>query len=454
METTKKRSNFSSKFGFVMAAAASAVGLGNLWRFPYLAAKYGGGIFLLVYLILAVTFGFAMLCAEIGIGRKTKLAAIAAYQSLDKRFSICGWLGLIIPCMITPYYCVIGGWVVKYCLVYLTGQGAAAAKDGFFSAAIGATWPPLAWFFIFLGITFIVVLLGVEKGIERISSVLMPVLIVLSIGIAIYTSTRPGALAGIKYYLLPEFSNLSPKTFLGALGQLFYSLSLAMGIMVTYGSYMRKEDNMESAIIQIDFFDCLIAFIAGLMIVPSVYVFSGGDTSAMNQGAGLMFITLPKVFASFKGGSFVGFAFFLLVLFAALTSSISLLEAMVSNIIDLSGWSRRKSTVAMGLLCVVVGVPCSLGFGAWSGITFFGFDILDFLDFLSNSLMMPILAFLTCVFIGYFLKPEAIIEEAQLNGAKFRRAGYFRFLIKYVCPIGILLILGSTILQTLGVFKI
>ena len=365
-----------SKFGFVMAAAASAVGLGNLWRFPYLAARYGGGIFLFVYICLAATFGFAMLIAEIGIGRKTKLSAIAAYKSLDKRFAICGWLGLIIPAMITPYYSVIGGWVVKYIEVYLTGQGHAAADDAFFGSTIGATVSPIVYFLIFLGATFIIVLLGVEKGIEKASSILMPVLIVLSIGIAIYSITRPGALDGVKYYMLPDFSQLSPKTFFGALGQLFYSLSLAMGIMVTYGSYMRKEDNLESSAIQIAFFDSLIAFLAGMMIVPAIYVFSGGNTDKMNQGAGLMFVTLPKVFDTFKGGHIIGLLFFVLVFFAAVTSSISLLEAMVSNIMDVTGWSRKKSTVLMTVFCAIVGIPCSLGFGAWSGVTILGYDIL------------------------------------------------------------------------------
>jgi NSS family neurotransmitter:Na+ symporter len=454
MDGKKKRSSFSSRVGFVMAAASSAVGLGNLWRFPYLAARYGGGIFLLCYVILAATFGFAMLTAEIGVGRYTKLSAAAAYKSLDRRFSICGWLGLIIPAIITPYYCVIGGWVVKYITIYLRGMDKQAAADGFFANVVSAPVDPIVWFLVFLGFTFVVVLLGVEQGIEKISKILMPILLLLSLGIAIYSITRPGALGGVKYYLLPDFSKFSGKTVLGALGQLFYSLSIAMGIMVTYGSYMRKEDNMESSVIQIEIFDSLVAFIAGLMIVPAVYVFSGGDESAMNQGTGLMFITLPKVFNSFAGGRIVGLAFFILVFFAAVTSSISLLEAIVSNVMDLTKWKRRKTTIIMTIYCALVGIPCSLGFGPWSTVKILGYDILDFLDFLSNSIMMPVLAFLTCIFVGYFLKPKTIIDEAEIGGQTFHGKKYFTFMIKYVAPIGILIILATDILSTLGILSI
>ena len=321
----KKRASFSGKVGFVLAAASSAVGLGNIWRFPYLAAKYGGGTFLLIYLILAVTFGFSVMITEIAIGRKTGLSAIGAFGALNQKFAFCGVLGAIIPIIITPYYSVIGGWVTKYIAVYITGQGRAAAQGNYFSGYITETVQPIVWFVVFIILTAVVVALGVEKGIEKASVIMMPILIVLSLLIAIYSITRPGAGAGIIYYLKPDIHKITGKTILAALGQLFYSMSLAMGIMITYGSYMKKTDNLESSVRQIEFFDTLVAFLAGLMIIPAVYVFSGGDESAMGAGPGLMFITLPKVFDTMTGGHIIGGAFFILVFFAALTSSISLM---------------------------------------------------------------------------------------------------------------------------------
>ncbi|MDD6220531.1 MAG: sodium-dependent transporter, partial [Clostridia bacterium] len=320
---SKERSSFTGRIGFVLAAAGSAVGLGNLWRFPYLAAKYGGGIFLLVYIILAVTFGFALMVTEIAIGRKTGLSCIEAYKKLDKRFGFLGWLAAVVPVIIVPYYCVIGGWVIKYFAEFISGNGAAVAADSenFFSSFIGMQGGisdnPMLWFVIFVVLTAAVVIFGVEKGIEKVSKVMMPVLVILCIVVAGFSLATPGALAGLKYYLLPDFSKFSSSTLLGALGQLFYSMSLAMGIMITYGSYMKKEDSIEKSVRQIEFFDTGIALLAGLMIIPAVVAFNGGDPSKINAGPGLMFITLPRVFESMPFGGFVGTLFFILVFFAA-----------------------------------------------------------------------------------------------------------------------------------------
>ena len=319
----EKRSSFTGKIGFVLAAAGSAVGLGNIWRFPYLAAKYGGGIFLLVYVVLAVTFGFALMCAEIAIGRKTGQSAIGAYKQLDKRFSFIGWLGALVPVIILPYYSVIGGWVSKYLWVFATGGAAETAADGYFDTFITQPVEPIGWFLLFLGLTALVVLFGVEKGVEKVSKVMMPILVVLTIFVAIYSMTLPGAMEGVKYYFTPNVKDLSVNTFLAAMGQLFYSMSLAMGIMITYGSYMKKDVSIEKSVRQIELFDTGIAFMAGLMIIPAVFAFSGGDKAALGKGPGLMFVTLPKVFEAMKGGTIVGIVFFVLVLFAALTSSIS-----------------------------------------------------------------------------------------------------------------------------------
>ncbi|MBR5144702.1 MAG: sodium-dependent transporter [Clostridia bacterium] len=448
----ENRSSFTGKIGFVLAAAGSAVGLGNIWRFPYLAAQYGGGIFLLVYIILSVTFGFSLMCAEIALGRKTGLSAIEAFGSLNKRYKFVGWLAAIIPMMILPYYSVIGGWVFKYLAVFVTGQGHASAADNYFGNFIGSSIEPIGWFALFIGITALVVLLGVEKGIEKVSKIMMPILIVLTIGIALYSMTMPGAMDGVIYYFMPDFSKFTIMTVLAAMGQLFYSMSLAMGIMITYGSYMKKNVSIETSSHQIEFFDMGIAFLAGLMVIPAVFSFSGGDESALGKGPGLIFITLPKVFDSIGGTAcdIIGALFFLLVLFAALTSSISLMETVVSILSDKFGWGRKVTCLVVFIGCVIVGVPVSLGNGIWSHIAVGGKGILDMFDFISNSVLMPIVAFLTCIFIGYVIKTKTITDEIELTG-KFKLKKLFNVMIKYIAPICIVVILISSILEAFGV---
>ena len=450
---SEKRSSFTGKIGFVLAAAGSAVGLGNIWRFPYLAAKYGGGIFLLVYLVLAVTFGFALMCAEIAIGRKTGQSAINAFGTLNKKYKFIGVLASVIPAIILPYYSVIGGWVSKYLAVFVSGGIHDAAADGYFEGFISKPVEPIGWFLLFIGLTALVVLLGVEKGIEKVSKVMMPVLVILTLFIAVYALFMPGAIEGFKYYVTPDFSKFSATTVLAAMGQLFYSMSLAMGIMITYGSYMKKDVNLEKSVRQIEIFDTGIAFLAGLMIIPSVFAFSGGDESALGKGPGLMFITLPKVFESMKGGSFIGALFFLLVLFAALTSSISLMETVVSIVRDKFGWERKRTCLGVLIFSVVLGLPSSLGFGVLGNITLNGMSILDMFDFASNSILMPIVALLTCIFVGYVLKPKALIEEIEVS-APFKAKTLFTVVIKYIAPVCIVLILVSSVLDALGIMKI
>ena len=443
----KERSSFTGKIGFVLAAAGSAVGLGNIWRFPYLAAKYGGGIFLLVYLVLAVTFGFVLMIGEIALGRKTGQSAIEAFSSLSKKWKFLGVLTSCVPMLIFPYYCVIGGWVVKYLVTFIGAQGAAAAENGYFEAFIGQTGAPVLWLALFIVATAVIVLFGVEKGVEKASKVMMPILVVLSVIVAGYVVLMPGAGEGVLYYLKPDFSKFSTMTVLSAMGQLFYSMSLAMGIMITYGSYMKKEVKLESSVKQIEVFDFGIAFIAGLMIIPAVFAFNGGEN--LNAGPGLMFIMLPKVFGAMKFGSAVGALFFLLVLFAALTSAISLMETIVSIIQDQFHWNRRLTCIIVMLAAIAVGIPSSLGFGAWGNVKPLGMSILDFFDFLSNSVLMPIVAFLFCIFVGYVIKPETIVEEVEINGP-FRRKRLFEVFMKYVAPIFIILILISSIANSLG----
>ena len=449
----KKRGSFSNKMGFVLAAAGSAVGLGNLWRFPYLAAKYGGGIFLLVYLILAVTLGFTLMITEIAIGRKTGLSAIGAFKALDKRFNFVGYLACVVPFIITPYYCVIGGWVVKYFAAFLTGQGSAAAGDEYFNGFISQATALVFWFALYILLTAVVVIFGVEKGIEKASRIMMPLLIVLIIGVSIFCITRPGAGAGVKYYLLPDFSRFSATTVLAAMGQLFYSMSLAMGIMITYGSYMKKDSSLEQSVRQIEIFDTVVAFLAGLMIIPSVFVFSGGDEAALGKGPSLMFVTLPKVFESMSFGGVIGAAFFLLVLFAALTSSISLMETNVSIVRDKFGWSRKKSTLIITLYVLILGSIVSLGFGPLSFIKIIGLGLLDFFDFLSNSVLMPIVAILTCVCIGHFIGSKTVEDEVEINGP-FKVKKFYRIMLKWIAPICLVLILIFAVSEAMGWIKV
>ena len=333
--TSAKRASFTGRIGFVLAAAGSAVGLGNIWRFPYLAAKYGGGIFLLVYIILSLTFGFSLMIAEIAIGRKTKLSPLSAFKALHPRFSFLGYLAAAIPVIIMPYYSVIGGWVMKYAFSFLSGQGSEMAQGSYFGAFISDTFQPLLWFFLFIGVTALVVLCGVQKGVEKVSKLMMPVLLALMVFIVGYTLfTTDGAWDGVLYYLTPDLSKFSVMTVVAAMGQLFYSMSLAMGIMITYGSYMKKEIHIPRAAHQIEIFDTVIALLAGLMIVPACFAFSNGDPAALGAGPSLMFGVLPQIFEKMPGGSLIGFVFFVTVLLAALTSSISLMETIVSTIID------------------------------------------------------------------------------------------------------------------------
>ncbi len=455
--TQKKRSNFSGKIGFVLAAAGSAVGLGNIWRFPYLAAEYGGGIFLLVYLILAVTFGFTLMCAEIAIGRKTGKSAISAFGDLNKKYKFIGVLASIVPMIILPYYSVIGGWVAKYFAVFVSGGAKAAATDPtYFSTFISKPFEPIGWFLLFVGLTSLVVMFGVEKGIEKVSKIMMPVLVLLTIGIAVYVMFLPGAMDGVKYYLMPDFSKFSITTVLAAMGQLFYSMSLAMGIMITYGSYMKKDVSINSSVKNVEIFDTGIAFLAGLMIIPAVF---SCDPSKISAGPGLMFVTLPEVFYGIGNiGVVVGALFFMLVLFAALTSSISLMETVVSIFRDKFGWGRKLTCAIVTTFCVILGIPSSLGNGIWGSFAITlpekTIGILDMFDVFANNILMPIVALLTCLFIGYVIKPKAITDEIELGDKKFARKKMFNVMIKYIAPVFIVAILVFSMLEATGVIKV
>lgn len=447
-----KRGSFSGKIGFILSAAGASVGLGNIWRFPYLAAKYGGGIFLLVYIVLAMTFGYTMIVAETSIGRMTGKSPVGAYKSFGNKPALRfgGWINAVIPILIVPYYSVIGGWVIKYLAEYLLGQAHLMAADGYFSAFISGGFSSELCFLIFAALTLIIIFAGVENGIERVSKVMMPILVLLSLVIAAYSVTRPGALEGVRYFLVPSPKNFSWMTVVAAMGQMFYSLSIAMGILITFGSYMKKDVSIEDSTRNVEVFDTAIAVMAGLMIIPAVFAFSGGDPSALKAGPSLMFITIPKVFDSMGMGTVIGVAFFLLVLFAALTSSIALTESAVSTLQDELGWSRNKSTAVMGVSMVLLGSLSSLGYGPLASVTLLGMQFLDFFDFLTNSVMMPVAAIASCILVSRVIGVERIEQEVTLNGGAFRRKRIFNAMIRYLCPIFAAIILISSIANAFG----
>ncbi len=470
-----KRASWSGQLAFVLAAAASAIGLGNLWRFPYLAAQYGGGTFIAIYLGLVVTLGFTLMVTEIAIGRMTAQSQLTAYARLHGGWGFVGLLGTIIPLLITPYYCVIGGWVLKYLVAYaqmaFTGaapMGEAAAESGaFFTGFISAPFAPFGYGMIFVLACACVIVLGVKNGIEKSNLVMMPILFLMAIAISIYVVCLPGTGDGLRYYLVPNMDCLrdaagkfSPallgKTILGAMGQMFYSLSLAMGIMITYGSYMKKSDSIEKCVRRIEIFDTLIAVIAGLMIIPVVYMFAVKTGTpvkeAMNAGPGLMFITLPKVFATLGAtGPWLGLMFFVLVLFAAATSAISLFEACVASVCDLLKLERKAATFFTAALIMFLATFSAIGYGPWADVKLFGMQFLDFFDFITNSVLMPVVAAATCVFVGYVLGPRAVIDECQAEGAAFRAKGLYVAMVKYFAPVLVIAILVSEICRALGI---
>ena len=459
---SKKRDTFTGTLGFILAAAGSAVGLGNIWRFPYLAAKDGGGLFLVIYLILALTFGFTLLMSEVVIGRKTKQSALTAYGVINSKFKWLGGIATVVPFLILPYYCVIGGWVLKYFIVFITGHGTDAAADGFFGGFITGEVEPVVMLAVFLAATMFVVIRGVNGGIEKMSKVLMPVLLVLVIGIAAFALTiRSGdrtGLQGLKILVIPtlEGKNLSDvfTVVLDAMGQLFYSVSVAMGIMITYGSYLKDDDNIVKGVNRIELFDTLVAFLAGVMVIPTVFVFMGTEGMAAS-GPGLMFEALPKTFSSMGiAGNIVGTLFFAMVLFAALTSSVSILEAVVSSIMDKFTISRTKAVVIETVAALVLGIIVCFGYN----FLYFEFklpngstaQILDIMDYVSNNILMPVLAIGTCILIGWVAKPETIISEATKNGEKFGRRTLYIVMVKFVAPILLLLLL----LKSLGIMDL
>ncbi len=467
MRQEKSRNLFSGSIGFVLAAAGSAVGLGNIWRFPYLAAKDGGGLFLVLYLILALTFGFTLLTTEVAIGRKTKQSPLTAYGKILPKAKPLGIVACLVPVIILPYYCVIGGWVVKYLIAFLTGEGSMAAEDGYFTDFIASDVQPVILLIVFLSAVAFIIIRGVNKGIEASSKVIMPVLLLLVAGIAFFsltiqhtddTGAMRSGMQGLRIYVIPNFEGLTVKGFftvlLDAMSQLFFSLSVAMGIMISYGSYVADDANLVKSISQIEIFDTLVAFLAGVMIIPAVYTFMGREGMEAS-GPSLMFVSLPKVFAAMGGiGNIVGFLFFAMVLFAALTSAVSVMEAVVSSFMDQFHISRIKAAVIETAIALAGGILVCLGYnklyfdivlpnGAHA-------QILDIMDYISNNALMPVVAISTCILIGWIVKPKIIIDEVEKSGCKFGRQKLYVVMIQYVAPVLLVVLL----LKSIGILNV
>lgn len=465
MDMEKKTNHFSGQVGFVLAAAGSAVGVGNLWRFPYLAAKDGGGLFLLVYLALVLTFGFTLLTSDIAIGRRTKKSAIGAYTEMHPRWRFLGILTFLVPVLIMTYYAVIGGWITKYAVSYLAGQAAAAAQDNYFTSFISSPVSPVVFALLFMGVTAFIVYNGVQDGIERVSRYMMPVLLVLVVVIAGYSLTlrhtdasgqmRTG-MEGFVYYLTPHLEGLTVSRFLqillDAMSQLFFSLSVSMGIMITYGSYVKPDVNLNRAVNQIEFFDTGVALLAGAMIIPAVYVFSGVE--GMGAGPSLMFVSLPKVFnAMGAAGVVVGVLFFVAAIFATLTSCISVLESIVANCMEILHTNRKKTVLVLSGVYLAASAVIALGYSIFyfevqlpNGSTG---QLLDIMDYVSNSVMMPLIALLSTILIGWVVGPDYVVEEMEKGGARFTRKKVYRVMIRYIAPVMMLVLF----LQSTGILS-
>nr|WP_249288080.1 sodium-dependent transporter [Mobiluncus curtisii] len=453
----EQRASWSGKLGFVLAAAGSAVGLGTIWRFPYLAAHYGGGTFIFVFFLFMLTLGVALLVLEIALGRNTGKSIIMAFASFGKQYRFVGMLTAAVPFIIASYYGVVGGWVTRYMFAYAAGMTKELADGGDnFGAFISDGPQSVAFMLLFGAITFIIVALGVNGGVERANLIMMPALILVSLLIGIFTLTQPGALDGLRYFLVPDFSKFSLELLIAALGQTFFGLSLGAATMVTYGSYMKKDVSVTSSALQTTGTTLGISLLAGLMIIPATFATLGSANAvAKNSGPSLMFLVIPEVFEKFgRIATGIGFVFFLLVMFAALTSMISLVEACVSILQDTLAWKRRQALLVTVVVLSSAGIIVTLGYSSLSFIQPLGegSTILDFLDFMTSSVMMPLGGLLMCLFFGWRKKPEVLIDEVRLSG-EFKRAGLWGVMIKYVAPILLVAIFITSVLKTFGIIS-
>ena len=423
----EKRSQWASSLGFLLATAGAAIGLGNLWKFPYLMGRNGGFTFLIIYLIFVVVLGIPVMITEMAVGRSTQKSAVAAYHKLGgKKAAVIGVLGVLAAFLILSYYSVIGGWIIKYIVSYATTLSAPAD----FAAYTAQTWEPILWHLVFMAMTIVICYVG-TKGIEKVSKVMMPGLFILLLVLIVRSVTLPGAEKGLAFIFQPSGEGLTFSAINAALGQVFYSLSLAMGITLTYGSYLQKKENIPGNCAKIAGMDTMAAVMAGVAIFPAVFSFGLEPT----QGPVLIFDTLPQVFANIPAGSAFAILFFVLMLFAAVTSSIALLECVSSFAMDNFHWSRRKATVILGVLIALLGIPSSLSFGVLSDLSILGYNFFDFICMITDNILLPLGGLLMCIFVGWVWGPKMLVEEIESEGVKFRLKKAWIWCIRLVTPV-------------------
>jgi len=421
----KTKNQWASKLGFIMATAGAAIGLGNLWKFPYLMGRNGGFPFLIAYLFFIVILGVPVMMTEMSLGRKTRHDPVQAYADIAPHAGIVGVFGVLAAFIILSYYSVIGGWIIKYIISYAATMEAPADFAGFISSN-----EPVLWHFVFMAITTVICYFGIN-GIEKASKVMMPLLFVLLLVIMIRSVTLPGASEGLKFIFAPNFAEFSLSSVSAALGQVFYSLSLCMGITITYGSYLSEKESITRSCISVAGLDTAIAVLAGVAIFPAVFSFG----LEPGQGPGLIFGTLPNVFSAIAGGPLFAILFFALVFFAAVTSAIALLEVSVSFAIDTLKWERKKATVIIGTAIFLVGVPSALSFGMLGDVVILNYSVFDFVGMITDNILLPFGGITMCYFVGWKWHPEYLVEEIEKDGTSFRLKKLWIICIRYLTPI-------------------
>lgn len=437
-----QRDSFGSKFGIIAAAAGSAVGLGNIWKFPYVAGQNGGGAFLVVYLLFIVAIGLPVMLSEFAIGRKAQRNAIGSFKKLapGKPWYLVGVMGVAAAFLILSFYSAVAGWTLEYISKSITNSFAGKDESGLnsmFGDFIQGTWRPLFWQMIFMGMTAWIVAAGIKRGIEKYTKILMPLLVIMIIILCIRSVSLPGSMEGLAFLFRPDFSALTADAVLGALGQAFFSLSLGMGTLITYGSYVGKKDNLPATVVQVSAADTIIAIMAGIAIFPAVFAF-GIDPA---EGPGLVFITLPNIFQQMTGGYFFALLFFILLAVAALTSSISVLEVVVAYFVEELKLTRVRATIFASAMISVLGVFCTLSFGLLAEVKIFNLVIFDLMDFTASNLLLPLGGFFIVMFVGWYLGSAGSRREISNDGLiKVRYFPVFIFLVKFVAPFAITLV--------------
>ena len=458
----EKRAQWGSKLGFILAAAGSAVGLGNIWKFPGKAFEGGGGAFLLMYLLIVPLIGMPAMLSELAVGRASQANVVDSFRRLGhKGYTWVGWMGWAVAFLITCYYSHVGGWVLRYVVSYAVEPGKVYGDPlGYFYGMLGYApasgvtflpWAALVFAFLFMAVCAFVIIRGVQGGIEKFNKIGMPALFLILVVLLIRAATLPGSGEGLKYMFSIDAGKVTPQTFLIALSQAFYSLSLGMSIMVTYGSYLPKEENIAKNTFLVCTMDTLVAVIAGFIVIPAVFATLGPD--GVGKGGGFAFVSLAGVFEHTPGGAFFGFLFYLLLLFAALTSTVSLIEGIVAFLTERMRWKRTPTTVITCAAMFLIGClyTCSQAAfplkGVWfdfaNGVTFP--PLCDAMEFLTDRIMIPLCALGTCVFVGWSWKPESAVAEAERCGVKFRLVKAYGFLIKFAAPVAIIVILAVSL---------